>query len=418
MRRMLGIMLAAILLAGFGSRAENLLREGDFVAVCGDSITEQKQYSVFIEDYLLMCRPAAGLRAVQFGWGGEQAGGFAGRMANDVLPFGFSVATTCYGMNDGGYSPMTEDKGKAYRRNQQQVVQSFKKAGVRLILVGSPGVVDSDTYRRDPPQATMYNQTLAALRDIARAVAAEEGVVFANVYDPMLEVMTKAKAQYGQAYHVGGGDGVHPAANGHLVMAYAFLKALGCDGNIGTVTVDLAKGSAEASDGHKVLACQNGAVELESTRYPFCFQGQPNSPDATRSVLPFLPFNEELNRFRLVVTGATPAQLKVTWGAESKVFAAADLAKGINLAAEFLDNPFAEPFRKVEQKIREKQQQETPALKQCLHDLPNYARMLPDEQETVQKLATKLVDKVKASAAAVPAAVTPVRHTVTIAPAE
>ncbi len=28
-----------------------------------------------------------------------------------------------------------------------------------------------------------------------------------------------------------GRDGVHPDRNGHLVMAYAFLKALGCDGN-------------------------------------------------------------------------------------------------------------------------------------------------------------------------------------------
>src|SRR4051812_31734650 len=35
----------------------NALRENDFVAVCGDSITEQKMYSLYIEDYLLMCRP-------------------------------------------------------------------------------------------------------------------------------------------------------------------------------------------------------------------------------------------------------------------------------------------------------------------------------------------------------------------------
>ena len=46
----------------------------------GDSITEQKQYSVFIENYLLMCRPAADLRATQFGWGGETSWGFLARM--------------------------------------------------------------------------------------------------------------------------------------------------------------------------------------------------------------------------------------------------------------------------------------------------------------------------------------------------
>ena len=76
----------------------------------------------------------------------------------------------------------------------------------------------------------------------------EEGVVFANVLDPMIDVMTKAKAKYGHDYHLAGGDGVHPDRNGHLVMAYAFLKALGCDGNIGSITVDL---TAEPGSGQR-----------------------------------------------------------------------------------------------------------------------------------------------------------------------
>jgi hypothetical protein len=33
------------------------LRAGDLVGICGDSITEQKIYSVDIADYLLMCQP-------------------------------------------------------------------------------------------------------------------------------------------------------------------------------------------------------------------------------------------------------------------------------------------------------------------------------------------------------------------------
>src|SRR5690349_18037370 len=49
----------------------------------------------------------------------------------------------------------------------------------------------------------------------------------------------KAKAKFGAAYHATGGDGVHPDVNGHMVVAYAFLKALGCDREIGKITVDL-----------------------------------------------------------------------------------------------------------------------------------------------------------------------------------
>ena len=38
--------------------AEAVMKAGDYVAIIGDSITEQKLYSLYMEDYLLMCQPA------------------------------------------------------------------------------------------------------------------------------------------------------------------------------------------------------------------------------------------------------------------------------------------------------------------------------------------------------------------------
>src|SRR5687767_4450994 len=335
------------------------LRPGDYVAVVGDSITEQKQYSVFIEDYLLMCKPAPDLRASQFGWGGETSWGFAGRMENDLLRFKPTVATTCFGMNDGGYSPMNEDKAKRYHAAQTDIVRQMKEAGVRFVVVGSPGAVDTDFFRRDPrdpsraaEMSAMYNKTLASLRDIAKQVAKEQGVAFADVYGAMYDAMPRAKEKFGEQYHVCGADGFHPDANGHLLMAYAFLKGLGCDGNIGTITIDAAAKKAEASDGHKVLGEKSGGFEIESTKYPFCFYGEPKSPSATRGIIEVFPFNEELNRFKLVVKNPPGDRVTVTWGDASKEFPAADLAKGINLAAEFADaNPFSEPFKQVEAEV-------------------------------------------------------------------
>src|SRR4051812_10503584 len=128
------------------------LNDGDILAICGDSITEQKLYSVYIEDYLLMCRPRQKLRAMQFGWGGEVVGGFLGRMSN-VLRFPVTAATTCYGMNDGGYGPLTPDRAEKYKQGTRSIVDTFKKSGVRFIVVGSPGVVDSKTYRANEPDA-------------------------------------------------------------------------------------------------------------------------------------------------------------------------------------------------------------------------------------------------------------------------
>jgi hypothetical protein len=198
-------------------------------------------------------------------------------------------------------------------------------------------------------------------------------------------------------------------------MAYAFLKALGCDGNVGTITVDLAANKAEGSDGHKIVAMKDGAVEIESTRYPFCFFGDPKSPDATTGTIEFFPFNQDLNRYKLVVNnpGAAP-KLKVTWGAQSKEFAAADLAKGINLAAEFLDNPFGVPFKKVEESIRQQQQYETTLVKETLRTLPQYTNMLPQHKEIADKFGQAGIDLANALNNATVASVAPVKHTIKI----
>lgn len=410
------LLSALVAVARPGMAAEPGLQQGDHVAVIGDSITEQKSYSVYIENYLLMCRPKAGLTVTQFGWGGETADGFSKRMANDCLRFKPTVATTCFGMNDGRYSPMDDNKAKWYREAQRSVVRQLKEAGVRFIVLGSPGVVDADTFRKDPAAAEMYNKTLAALRDIDRELAKEEGVGFADVHGAMMEVMTKAKAKYGKGYHVGGGDGVHPDRNGHLAMAYAFLKALGCDGDIGTINVDLGKGAATATDGHRIQAVKDGAVEVVSERYPFCFYGEADKPSSTRGVIEFMPFNQDLNRFRLVVINAGAAKVKVTWGKESREYAAAELEKGINLAADFLDNPFSEPFRQVEGVIFKQQEMETPLVKQAMHNLPVYARLLPEEKPVFERIAAALIKQDVDARTAAAAAVKPVAHTVLIQP--
>lgn len=420
MKRFFAILLAWTCAAAPVLAAEGL-KSGDHVAIIGDSITEQKQYSVFIEDYLLMCQPATGLSTTQFGWGGETAGGFNNRLENDLLRFKPTVATTCYGMNDGGYSPSNPGKLKGYHDAQVAIVKKMKAAGVRFIVVGSPGCVDTDFFRRDPNNpaqaqtaSAMYNATLGDLRDVARKVAEEEGVAFANVFDAMHSAMQKGKAKYGAGYHFCGGDGFHPDANGHLAMAYAFLKALGCDGEIGTITVDLAGGKADASEGHKVLSSKDGVIEVESVRYPFCFYGDPKSTGSTRGAAEFLPFNEELNRFKLVVKGAQGGKQKVVWGTASKEFTSEQLASGVNLAAEFPDNPFSEPFRQVEGKIRAQQNFETPLVKDVINKFGAIKRMLPDETETLDRIIGKLVAKDKELADASSAAVKPVKHTIKI----
>src|SRR5580658_9533078 len=115
-----------------------VLRPGDRLAICGDSITEQRMYSRIMETYLTVALPELNITTRQYGWSGEQASGFLARMDNDVLRFNPTVATTCYGMNDHHYKPYEPAIGQAYASNMVDIVLAFKKAGTRVVI-GSPG---------------------------------------------------------------------------------------------------------------------------------------------------------------------------------------------------------------------------------------------------------------------------------------
>jgi lysophospholipase L1-like esterase len=391
--------------------AKAVLKKGARVAVVGDSITEQKLYSRYMEDYLLACRSDLELKVIQLGWSGEQASGFAGRLANDLLPWKPDVVTTCYGMNDGHYRTYEPSIGEAYEKHMKQIVSALKAAGA-TVVVGTPGAVDTTFFKNKDVNPDGYNQNLATLGDIGRKIAEAEGMPFADVHRPMIDSMAKAKAALGNEQDVCGRDGVHPGPNGQLIMAYAFLKGLGLDGKIASLTLDL-KGQGAASEGHKVLSSSGGKMEVESRRYPFCFL------DGEKSILPYLSFNQDLNQFTLTVQGLDAPKAKVTWGKETKSFSREDLQKGINLAAEFPENPFTGAFRKVDELVSRKQNFETPMIKEVITRFRAIQGLLGDDKEAhaaLETLRARLLARDDALAAEARAAIEPVRHTIEVKP--
>jgi lysophospholipase L1-like esterase len=407
-----------------------VLRHGDRLAICGDSITEQKMYSRMMEDYLTMCVPELNVTVRQYGWSGEKAPGFLDRMTNDCLRFEPTIATTCYGMNDHEYRPYSQRIGDTYRTNQDLIIKTFKSWGVRVIL-GSAGCVGKVPPWQKDRSFTLdeLNSNLGMLRNIDVELATSENVGFADVFWTMLNATTLAHQKYGADYNMSGGDGVHPGWAGHTAMAYAFLKAMGLDGDLGTFTVDLKKNRMEASKGHEVISSNDGEFQIKSSRYPFC----PCEPEANaakrypvcgkddvskddniESAMTLIPFNQDLNRLTLIVKGATAPQYRVTWGAESKTFPAEQLEHGINLSAEFPSNPFSEAFAKVDAAVAAKQDFETREIKQDFRP-PNNSH--PTNDEIVAQTEKVLADDEKTHgtlAAAVHDAFVPVTHVIKI----
>ncbi len=402
--------------------AAPLIQPGDRVAIVGDSITEQKLYSKYIEEYLLVCSGVEDVKTFQYGWGGETAGGFASRMENDLAGFKPTVVTLCYGMNDGQYRPYVDDIGQNYEANMRRIINGLKKLGVRTIVIGSPGVVDSKYFVKNNfaplSGADGYNQNLAKLRDICKKLAQEYGQPFADVHQAMFDTMKKAKAKFGDDYDVAGRDGVHPGPNGHLVMAYAFLKAMGFDGNIGEISVDL-NGNATASKGHKVLSAKNGNLEIESVKYPFCFDPDTKAPSSTRSILPFFSFNEDLNKLTLKVKNLSKSRASVKWGEQTKEFTKEQLESGINLAAEFSQTPFDENFQNILRAIGAKQNFETVLIKNLITSFRNFSNEMkndPELDQAFKAVTTRLMARHSELDKEVRQRIVPVKHKIEISP--
>ncbi len=362
-------------LAGFSLYAapaapsQTLLRKGDRLAIIGDSITEQKMYSRIIEAYLTTALPELEITCRQFGWSGERAPGFYGRMKNDCLRFKPTIATTCYGMNDHEYRPFEERIGKTYRESQTAIVKGFKDANCRVVLGCSGPVGKMPSWVKSASGTVRdLNLNLAKLRDVDIEIAEAEHVGFADVFWPMLKAGIEAREKFGPDFCMSGKDGVHPGWAGHTFMAYAYLRGLGVSGEIGTFTVDLGSSRAVSSEGHKVLGFKDGTLKLRSSRYPFCPDlGDATKDDSIGSALTLLPFNQELNRLLLVVKNAPANGADVTWGTATKTYTKAELEKGVNLAADFPNNPFRPAFQAVWDAVGAKQNYETRQIKELFH---------------------------------------------------
>lgn len=390
-----------------------VLQRGDRLAICGDSITEQKLYSRIIETYLTACVPQLEITARQYGWSGEKTDGFLHRMDKDYLTFEPTVATLCYGMNDARYRPFDVTNGQWYEDHYRAIVQKFKDADVRVVL-GSPGCAGKTASWVASRSGTLdeQNVNLCALRDIAIEVANSEKVAFADVFWPMLQAQVFAPGQHGataeKPYEVAGKDGIHPGWAGHVVMAYAFLRAMGLDGQVADLSIDMAANMATASDGHTIKPLGDGKFEITSTRYPFCAAGPIDSDDSIRSGMTLVPFNDDLNRFQLTVTGLAGGKYRVQWGDQSKEFSAGQLLDGVNLAEEFPQNPFSQAFDRVDSAVAAKQAYETEQVKKIFHG--------PEGKTDFAKAVADTEAKRKPLADAIHAAMVPVTHEITITP--
>ena len=101
-------------LALCASGADFYLHPNDVVVFYGDSITDQRLYTTYVETFIVTRYPKLPVRFVHSGWGGDRVTGGGGgpiddRLKRDVFTYKPTVMTIMLGMNDGRYRALDDD---------------------------------------------------------------------------------------------------------------------------------------------------------------------------------------------------------------------------------------------------------------------------------------------------------------------
>lgn len=377
-------IITAILLA-CAVCAKPILGPGDRMVFLGDSITEQRIYTRYVMDFFALRYPGMPVVFRNAGWGGDTAPGGLTRLQRDVLSLKPTVVSICFGMNDGGYTTFDKAAFEKYMTGMEGLVADLKKANVKVVLL-TPGCVHAEQSRGwfSAERMKPYNDTLALYAKAIVDLAAREKLPVFNLHTLMLDVQNKALALDPKFTMIP--DAIHPNPSGHAVMAYALLKALGCDEQPSGLVIDAENGKVKA-DQCKVSDLKVLADSIRFTRtdaaLPTYFD-----PEAS-ATFSFFPVIEEMNNYPLSVTGLKSGNWKLTVeGIEVGAFSADELAKGVNLAT--LPGPWRSIGEKVNQLSREQEDIYFTRWRQVsLVQVPKEAAA---EQQSLLNKMDKLVD--------------------------
>ncbi|MET0263011.1 MAG: SGNH/GDSL hydrolase family protein [Rariglobus sp.] len=313
--------------------ADFFFRDGDRAMILGDSITQQRQYSTFVESFVLSRFPDWKITFRNTGWSGDTMGlrtrgGIDAGFERDLKPLAPTAVTIDFGMNDARAGA----KGtKDYVGNAGKLADKFAALGTRVAFVTSSA---EERYQEGQPAGSAYNTMLRTYSEGLKQVAAEKNLPFVNQLDPMIDVIEKGREVGVFASKEGGArlvpDGVHPNWEGSFVMAVYILKGLNAPALVSSVEIDAKSGAVKAEKA-VVTEVKTGDA-LSFTRLDAAMPWPVSGEVANvLKVAGFNPF-DDLSRYLLKVTGLTAASYRVA--ADDKplgTFTREQLASGVNL---------------------------------------------------------------------------------------
>ena len=239
-RSILLILGSAVLLAAEPPAQKRLL-------FLGDSITYGGTYVQIIEAALIAGHPERHWEVLNLGLASETVSGLSeeghadGKFPRPVLHERLDrvlaavkpeFVIACYGMNDGIYHPLDEARTRAYREGIQKLRDKVAAAGAPILHL-TPPVFDPlpIAERVLPAGLAAYPKPYAGYNDVLAAYARwlhdqrGQGWEVLDVHGAMTEALAERRQADPQFSYAR--DGIHPNAEGHLVMARPLLAEWG-----------------------------------------------------------------------------------------------------------------------------------------------------------------------------------------------
>jgi lysophospholipase L1-like esterase len=324
-------------------------KPNDRIVFLGDSITEQYQYSTYIELYLTTRMPKGNFTFLNAGISGDTANGGAGRFQNHVLAEKPTAVTINFGMNDGGYGAFNANANKVFVEKTTAMLEMANKAGVRVALL-SPNAVD----RRNKTNGKQYVETQKEFYAPLKELAEKYKVSFVDQYAITRAATEKMEIDDPMAKKaVPYPDGFHTASPGGLLMAHAILTGLHAPALVSDVAIDadnVEKSTARGAKLGKVLVFEDQTIMFTRTDDAIPLPAQ-------KDWVPMLPYTNELkdlNYYGLSVKGLKDGNYTVTIdGVAVGKFSSKQLSEGVNLG-NVTTGPVWEQGNKVLQAINAK----------------------------------------------------------------
>ena len=324
-------------------------KEGERAVFLGNSITDGGHYHSYIWLYYMTRFPDMPIRVFNGGIGGDTAYDMNKRLDGDIFAMKPSVLMVTFGMNDSGYFEYNGDNPKEFGeqkyqesiKNYQQMEKRFKDLpDTRIVMVGTSPYDETVQLKENVPFKTK-NETIKRIVEYQKESAAKNNWEFTDLNAPMV-ALNQQNQQKDPAFTLCGSDRIHPDNDGHMVMAYLFLKAQGFVGKeVAEMEINANKKQAVKAENCTISNIKKNGKDLsfdylaEALPYPLDTiargWGQKKGQAEATKVIPFM---DEMNREVLKVTGLKGDYKLLIDEEEIGIWSGDDLAKGINLAAE------------------------------------------------------------------------------------